>query len=87
MGMRMKLTENDGSTTPSLALPPEGRGDACSAARVRDGSVVMVTSHIRNTPKRVGSTGALSAAESDRPSTVRVSAGSMMPSSHSRAVA
>ncbi len=24
MGMRMKLTENDGSTTPSLALPLEG---------------------------------------------------------------
>ena len=43
--------------------------------------------HIRNTPKRVSSTGAFKAAESERASTSRVSAGSMMPSSHSRAVA
>ena len=44
--------------------------------------------HIRNTPKlwRSG-IGALSVAASARPSTSRVCAGSMMPSSHSRAVA
>jgi hypothetical protein len=43
--------------------------------------------YIRNTPNVVGSIGALSAAERARPSTSRVRAGSMMPSSHSRAVA
>ena len=43
--------------------------------------------YIRNTPKRAGSIGALSDADRPRPSTRRVSAGSMMPSSHSRAVA
>ena len=45
--------------------------------------------HIRNTPKRApsGATGAFSVTRSTRPSTSRVWAGSMMPSSHSRAVA
>src|SRR5690606_39143800 len=43
--------------------------------------------YMRNTPKRAGSIGALSEADRPRPSTRRVSAGSMMPSSHSRAVA
>ena len=43
--------------------------------------------YIRKMPNVVFSIGALSAAEIDRPSTVRVSAGSMMPSSHSRAEA
>ena len=42
--------------------------------------------HIRNTPNFISGTGALSAAASARASTLRVSAGSMMPSSHSRAV-
>ncbi len=41
--------------------------------------------HILNTPKRDSGIGALSEAEIARPSTVRVSAGSMTPSSHSRA--
>ena len=43
--------------------------------------------YMRNTPKRCGSIGALSDAEIASPSTRRVSAGSMMPSSHSRALA
>ena len=44
--------------------------------------------HILNMPNRVGSGGgALRPAASASPSTVRVSAGSMMPSSQSRAVA
>ena len=43
--------------------------------------------HIRNTPKRVASIGAFKAADNPRPSTRRVSAGSMMPSSHRRALA
>ena len=43
--------------------------------------------YIRNTPKRVSSMGALSAAESDRASTSRDLRGSIMPSSQSRAEA
>ena len=44
--------------------------------------------HMRNTPKRgASSTGALSVAARARPSTSRVWAGSITPSSHSRAVA
>ena len=42
--------------------------------------------HIRKTPKAGSPSGALAAAESASPSTVRVSAGSITPSSHSRAV-
>jgi 3(or 17)beta-hydroxysteroid dehydrogenase len=43
--------------------------------------------HIRNTPHRVSGIGALSVAAKASASTRRVSAGAMMPSSHSRAVA
>ena len=43
--------------------------------------------YIRNTPNVVGSAGRFWDAEIARPSTRRVSAGSMMPSSHSRALA
>ena len=42
--------------------------------------------YIRNTPGRIRLTGALSAADRLSARTVRVSAGSMIPSSHSRAV-
>ena len=43
--------------------------------------------HIRNTPNFGGGIGALRAAEMPSPSVMRVSAGSIMPSSHSRALA
>ena len=43
--------------------------------------------HILNRPNFVGSIGALAAAERPRPSTSLVSAGSITPSSHKRAVA
>ena len=43
--------------------------------------------YIRNTPNAVFGIGALSAAEIPSPSTMRVSAGAMMPSSQSRALA
>jgi len=42
---------------------------------------------MRKTPKRVSGIGALSEALKLNPSTVRVSAGSMTPSSHKRALA
>jgi hypothetical protein len=43
--------------------------------------------YIRNTPKRVGSIGALKPAEIANARVIRVSTGSMIPSSHSRALA
>ena len=43
--------------------------------------------YIRKTPNFVAGIGAFSVAASDRPSTRRVSAGSITPSSHSRALA
>ena len=43
--------------------------------------------YIRNTPNFVAGIGAFSVAASERPSTRRVSAGSITPSSHSRALA
>ena len=43
--------------------------------------------HMRNTPNRVSSMGALRVADSPSASTRRVSAGSITPSSHRRAVA
>ncbi len=43
--------------------------------------------HILNRPNFVGSIGAFADADNPRPSTSRVSAGSITPSSHSRAVA
>ena len=49
--------------------------------------ILVNIGHIRKTPKRVWGIGALRVAESDRPRTRRVCAGSTMPSSHSRAVA
>ena len=43
--------------------------------------------YIRNTPNLVSSIGALSAADKAKPTTSRVCAGSIMPSSHKRALA
>ena len=42
--------------------------------------------HIRKRPKPLGGSGALAQADSASPSTIRVSAGSITPSSHNRAV-
>ena len=50
-----------------------------------DGARIL--SHMRKTPNFVSGMGALSAADRPSASTRRVSAGSMMPSSHRRAVA
>ncbi len=46
-----------------------------------------VHGYMRNTPKLVFSIGAFSAADRPNPSTMRVSAGSITPSSHNRALA
>ncbi len=57
----------------------KGRGDRQSGHGARTGT------HMRNTPKRVSCSGAFSEAEMASASTMRVSAGSMTPSSHKRA--
>ena len=59
--------------------------EVAPVARPLDAGAVLA--HIRNTPKRVLSIGAFSAAEMPRPSRRRVSAGSTTPSSQSRALA
>lgn len=48
---------------------------------------LIAAHYIRNTPNRVSGMGAFSVAAKAKASTRRVSAGAMMPSSHSRAVA
>jgi hypothetical protein len=70
------------------AHAPRGAGDAAGdLAAIGDQQGCEHAGYIRNTPKRVGCTGAFSVADSDRPTTRRVSAGSITPSSQSRAVA
>ena len=75
-----ELDHHPGLERVSSLGPVEGqRGDravACEADRA----------HIRNTPKVVSGTGACAAAARPSARTRRVSAGSMMPSSHRRAV-
>jgi hypothetical protein len=76
----------DRSNTTSLRLP------GGSLAPTNDAEVEMILYdmhpvYIRKTPNFVFGMGALTAAASPRPSTMRVSAGSMMPSSQRRAVA
>src|SRR5262249_12773901 len=59
--------------------PVEGENGDCAA-------LIDPEAHMRNTPKRVSLGGALRAADRAKASTMRVSAGSMMPSSHNLAV-
>ena len=62
--------------------------DAVATAVVdarQDSASVMRRSHPEHAEARRSGIGAFSAADRPRPSTMRVSAGSMMPSSHSRA--
>ena len=66
--------------------------NACHHGDTSNSTIIVVAltnfPHIRNTPKRgASSTGAFNAAANANPSTSLVCAGSMMPSSHSRAVA
>ena len=70
----------------SNALRSSGRLSVTRATAV---ALVSIFQHryIRNTPNCVSSIGALSDAESARPSRRRVSAGSITPSSQSRALA
>jgi len=49
-------------------------------------SKLAPTGYMRNTPKRLGSMGAFSAADKARASTSRVCSGSITPSSHKRAL-
>lgn len=59
----------------------------CETAHVVKPFGRVVDGYILNTPNFAGSMGALSDAASASPNTRRVSAGSMMPSSHNLAVA
>src|SRR5690606_40768737 len=70
------------------AVQPQG-GKAARVAFELDGLEIShggLACYMRNTPKRVGSMGALRLADNASASTSRVCAGSMTPSSHSRAL-
>jgi FkbM family methyltransferase len=74
--------------TPGIRCSVRSNCGRCSRPCWRPRSGARTPRYILNTPKRGRSgTGAFSAALMDRPSTSRVWAGSMMPSSHRRAVA
>ena len=68
-----------------LLRVPERRPGNCTRIQINNAAVFH--DHIRITPNVDSSIGAFSAAEIDRPSTILVSAGSITPSSHSRAEA
>ena len=74
----------DGGNAHATGGADDAAGDF---AAIGDQQFAKHGHYIRNKPKRVCATGAFRAADRPRPSTMRVSAGSMMPSSHSRAVA
>ena len=83
--LRIGLAE-DGDGLDAHA--PRGADDADGdLATIGDEDFREHAHHIRNRPKRVGGMGACSAALKARPSTSRVMAGGMMPSSQRRAVA
>ncbi|MNE58538.1 hypothetical protein D3C80_1535740 [compost metagenome] len=73
------LGQRDARHAGVISDMKRSRGHASSFALTGD--------YMRNTPKRVSSMGALRVAASPRASTRRVSAGSITPSSHRRAVA
>ena len=64
---------------PGMAIPDSGPDSVLSTAVGR--------TYMRNTPNRVSSIGAFIVADRHSPSTIRVSAGSITPSSHRRAEA
>ena len=64
-----------------------GPRPAGARPRVPRNGMTRSQDHIRNTPNFVAGIGAFSVVASERPSTRRVSAGSMTPSSHRRALA
>ena len=82
--------DRDGAKAHALGRPRDAARDLAAigdqergeGARKRHGRA-----HILKTPKREGAGGAFKPAEMASASTMRVSAGSMMPSSQSRAVA
>ncbi len=74
-GDRLQAQRVAGADHAGGDLRPVGDEDAAQAH------------HMRKTPKRVSASGARAQASSARPSTRRVSRGSMTPSSQSRAVA
>ena len=78
-GLGQRLEERGIQRVPAIgAVQGHGRDRALSDDLER--------AHIRNTPNRVGSIGVRDAASRPSASTFRVSAGSITPSSHSRAV-
>lgn len=72
---------------PLYSSPSAPIGALAMSAATEAISLRANIAHILNTPNVVGGIGAFNDAEIASPSTSRVCTGSMMPSSHSRAVA
>ena len=84
LGIGIRIDRN-GANAHRAGSTDDPAGDF---ATVGDEEGLDHLTHIRNTPKRgVSSTGAFSAAAKANPSTSRVCAGSIIPSSHRRDVA
>src|SRR5204863_4309153 len=83
--------DRDGAKTHGPRRPDDATGDLAAVGNQQGAKSAEWRGrwhhHILKMPKRVGSIGALDDADSPSPSTSRVSAGSITPSSHSRAVA
>jgi hypothetical protein len=85
-----RRTEDAGRLRRQRRNPSPGRrlrADSTSPSGRVGARQLQKRSHIRNTPNRVPSTGALSVAENASASTRLVSLGRIIPSSHSLAVA
>jgi len=86
----LETHERQFRTNVDPAVMPKKTADRRPRLSPQPGKIGRQTcdaAYILKTPKRVSATGALRQAAKARPSTSRVSAGRMMPSSHSRAVA
>ena len=84
---RLQAEPARGAEDPAGDFAAIGDDDIGEHLESRSGRRNNQQRHIRNTPKRVGSIGALRQAEKASESVRRVSCGAITPSSHSRAVA
>jgi hypothetical protein len=90
VAIRLRIDGNGAQTYGSGGTDYAARNLAAIGDQKRAETAIMRTprhDHILNSPNVVGSIGAFAAADNPSPSTRRVSAGSITPSSHSRAVA
>ena len=79
-------SERANVTAIEIGIPANDHTEGSRNCEPAVSGALRLRSYILNTPNVVSGIGALRAAEIPRASTRRVSSGSMIPSSHSRAV-